>query len=722
VLHYGDEPFKLRCALSKAKSPATPKNYLKYVIIIGPRTNELGNIREHFAQESHIIIGDGKSSVLDADLKKLTGKIDGNTHFHILAHGIAQNKKHFIGLKLNSASPTENLFKTLRAILDKSPDTRGQPFKNIDIWSCYSGAIAQNDIKALGEDSVCVAHAASDTTSYTPLEGISPTKGFNPQWMPTDNKVFNDFMLGIIFDNPKTKTIARVVNGKIQKYTFRPAKTPIIDHNNLDIYLKNSLHKFYKEFLYKQAGKLVINQELMDLPPILPQHLKHYQQQDLIDAIIMKNYNKASVYIQARNHEGQPVIDINYIEPISSRSILYMTICDKKIPLLEMILDNGANINQPAKDGKSPLLKALELDHQEAIKLLIDKGADLDQPDDIGTTPLLSAIDQRNQKAITLLIDKGADLNKPDNKGTTPLLLALYLEDQAEINRLIDNGVDLDKADKKGVTPLLSAISRGNEEAANLLINKGANPNKADKQGNTPIHKAIRKGLFEIVRNLAEHGANLNEKPSGQTLSEIAVMEGYLKMGKFIANYRNQDTLIDLTNPHTVIWAEETMHLNRQVTPTTNTHTATKSPVCNIRHGMMQFHQNENHAKLLTQGETGNMERVIGAAGTMATGLINLAPQATTQVVQQAVSYDKTAYTAGLCASALMTVVACYLINESTKNTGVADRSYQESFRQKELAKKEQTAQKTQQKHNQRTDKHQQQFSQKIQKSNCKYR
>jgi len=106
---------------------------------------------------------------------------------------------------------------------------------------------------------------------------------------------------------------------------------------------------------------------------------------------------------------------------------LLAAIATKKIRLVRLLLDKGANINTPASRGltRSPLQWASELGCLDIVKLLLKKGAEVNAPPvpcGGGTALQLAAI-SGNCNVLVELLDHGADLLAPPSKahGRWPL-------------------------------------------------------------------------------------------------------------------------------------------------------------------------------------------------------------------------------------------------------------------------------------------------------------
>jgi cytohesin len=170
------------------------------------------------------------------------------------------------------------------------------------------------------------------------------------------------------------------------------------------------------------------------------------------------------------------------------------------------LIAKGADVNGPDKDGKTPLLVAIEEDKQSFISILLQAGnINVDAKDSLGNTLLHSALKRGNEEAFKGLIAKGADVNGPDKDGKTPLLVAIKEDKQSFISILLQAGnINVDAKDSLGNTLLHSALKQGNEEAFKGLIAKGADVNARNLFGYTPLWLAILKKNEWAVSALLE--------------------------------------------------------------------------------------------------------------------------------------------------------------------------------------------------------------------------
>jgi hypothetical protein len=85
----------------------------------------------------------------------------------------------------------------------------------------------------------------------------------------------------------------------------------------------------------------------------------------------------------------------------------------------------GANPNEPDKDGRTPLMRAAEWDMAESVAPLLAAGAKLEAKDGRGGTALFAAVGPGHVRVVEALIAAGADLTIKDKNGETPLTTAL---------------------------------------------------------------------------------------------------------------------------------------------------------------------------------------------------------------------------------------------------------------------------------------------------------
>ena len=142
---------------------------------------------------------------------------------------------------------------------------------------------------------------------------------------------------------------------------------------------------------------------------------------------------------------------------------------------VELVLNNGVDINIPALGNRTPVLWASVSSSSEFIKTLIDLGADVNaQRTEDKVSSLLLAAGFNNYATICLLLEHGADVNLQDNDGNAPLHRSTRGAFYEVSKLLIAARSNINLRNKKGRTPLYIAVERKHEQLIKLLFENNA--------------------------------------------------------------------------------------------------------------------------------------------------------------------------------------------------------------------------------------------------------
>lgn len=129
---------------------------------------------------------------------------------------------------------------------------------------------------------------------------------------------------------------------------------------------------------------------------------------------------------------------------------LVISVAGQNLAEIKALINQGYDLNDPYNEhGWTPFTLAVSKKFQVSfINELIKLGGNVNQPIKDGRTPLmLSCITRNYPNVLKLLINYGADVNAQDENGYTALMQILTLNKASEkrefIKTLIEGGADL---------------------------------------------------------------------------------------------------------------------------------------------------------------------------------------------------------------------------------------------------------------------------------------
>jgi len=175
--------------------------------------------------------------------------------------------------------------------------------------------------------------------------------------------------------------------------------------------------------------------------------------------------------------------------------------------------------------GYGPCHFAASLGDVELLELLLANGADMNERDKEGNCPLMWIVaNDGDEELMEALVDQGASVNIQNFVGESPLFLAVQRNFEEKVRYLLENGADVRMVNLEGASPLHAAAAAGNVEIISLLVKYGAHVNEVDDEGDSPLHWAVREGQMEAASMLVKLGAEVNLKnEDGESPLDLAV-------------------------------------------------------------------------------------------------------------------------------------------------------------------------------------------------------
>jgi ankyrin repeat protein len=238
--------------------------------------------------------------------------------------------------------------------------------------------------------------------------------------------------------------------------------------------------------------------------------------------------------------------DLKIRDTCNINTALHMAAIPGSVDIIQLLLDEGINVNLSNTDDATALHFSAEYGHLEATKVLVERGAAINYTNKYGHTPLMVAAYYGKLEIVRYLTEIGADINIPSANNVTALHTAAGSGSVDIIKLLLDKGMNVNLTTTDDSSPLYISAQFGHLEATKVLVERGAAINSTYKDGSTPLMVAAYSGKLEIVRYLTEIGADINiSDASNNSPLHIAAEMGSVDIIKLLLN---KGMPVNLTN------------------------------------------------------------------------------------------------------------------------------------------------------------------------------
>lgn len=222
----------------------------------------------------------------------------------------------------------------------------------------------------------------------------------------------------------------------------------------------------------------------------------------------------------------------------SRRNALMVAAHCGKEDIVDLLIQNNANINRTDASGSTALHLAASRGHLGAVDLLLMEAIDLETGTRQGRTALWVSANNGHVQTTQLLLERRAKVNARADNQMTALHVAARQGDIEIASLLVSYGADVDARDASMMTALHYACEGGHSNVIELLLNNKANIDAPGTERSTPLICAATAGQLLAVQLLIKRKAKfkcLDE--GGMTALHWASYKGHVEIVDFLSSH-----------------------------------------------------------------------------------------------------------------------------------------------------------------------------------------
>lgn len=265
-------------------------------------------------------------------------------------------------------------------------------------------------------------------------------------------KIINDNKNKTTSQNSKKESIQKKSSQSIvkkepvkqEKYKLPPQKT-----------LPNMYRNPSEDKEWEEAYRYIKNGELVNLF----EYVKRTGRD--LSKMYYKGETGVSIAVENEQYEIIKYMVLSFdctksVDKHKKRTALHSAALIGNTKIIELLLQNGFDVDFADSDGETPLFFAITNPFPDSVILLLKNGANPNVQNKDGITPLHFAIKKSNVLAMEYLMKAGADPNKPDKSLNTPMhYISCYSKNYKTLDVFYDywKKLDLNAKNKDGKTP-----------------------------------------------------------------------------------------------------------------------------------------------------------------------------------------------------------------------------------------------------------------------------
>lgn len=229
--------------------------------------------------------------------------------------------------------------------------------------------------------------------------------------------------------------------------------------------------------------------------------------------------------------------DIEQYHFNSRRNALMVASHCGKEDVVDLLIQNNAQLNRADASGSTALHLAASRGHYGVIALLLMEAINLEAETRHGRTALWVSANNGHLQTTQLLLEGRARVNARADNQMTALHVAARQGDVEVAGILVSYGADVDARDASMMTALHYACEGGYLDVIELLLNNKADIDVGGSERKTPLICAAAAGQLLVVQLLIKRKAKFKSvDEGGMTAIHWAAFNGHVEIAHFLFN------------------------------------------------------------------------------------------------------------------------------------------------------------------------------------------